>query len=249
MALLDGIACNLRGFRLGIRTPRLLALGLARFAVVAIFTVVFALFILAYYQKILSLVWVRPESMWVLWLWHLLSWLIGLLLVGVSSVLSYLVAQILFGAFIMEMMSRITERMVTGAVEEPAKMPVFKHLVFLIRQEIPRAIIPVLITLIIMALGWLTPLGPILAAIASVGAAVFLAWDNTDLRPARQLASFGDRFKMLRKSLLFHVGFGLWFLVPVLNAVFISFAPVGGTLFHLDGADQPQFPRGVYSDD
>ena len=237
MKFFNGIACNLKGLKLGIRTPKLLALGLIRFAVVILFTVAFAFFILAYYQEILSLIWVRPESLWVLWLWHLLSWLLSLLLVGLSSLLAYIVAQIFFGVFIMDTMSRITEQIVTGGVKQPEKMPVLKLFIFLIKQEIPRAIIPILITFMIMALGWLTPLGPILAILASVVAVIFLAWDNTDLRPARQLESFKNRFKFLLKNLLFHIGFGLWFLIPVLNIIFISFAPVGGTLFHLDTED------------
>ena len=105
---------------------------------------------------------------------------------------------------------------------------------FLVRQEIPRNIIPVVLTLLIMVLSWFTPLGPVLTFIGPLAAVVFLAWDNTDLIPARNLVPFGRRFKSLGKTLLFHVGFGLPFLVPVLNLLFLSFAPVGATLYHLD---------------
>ena len=92
----------------------------------------------------------------------------------------------------------------------------------------------VLLTLVIMAIGWLTPLGPIMAVVSSAIAAAFLAWDNTDLIPARQLLPFGRRFRFLLKTLPFHLGFGLLFLVPFANILFLSFAPVGATLYYLD---------------
>ena len=97
---------------------------------------------------------------------------------------------------------------------------------FLIRQELPRNIIPVFLTLLVMVLGWFTPLGPVLTFVGPMVAAVFLAWDNTDLIPARNLQPFGKRFKSLIKTLLFHLGFGLPFLIPVLNLLFLSFGPV-----------------------
>jgi CysZ protein len=75
----------------------------------------------------------------------------------------------------------------------------------------------------------------ILITILSSGIAViFLAWDNTDLTPARQLVPFKERFRSLRGSLLFHLGFGILFLIPVLNILFLSFAPVGATLYQID---------------
>ena len=140
-----GITYNLRGFWLGIKTPKLLLLGLVRLVAVIIITVVSASLILVYHQEILNFIWTRPESRWVVWLWHLLSWLLSLFLVVVSSVLSYLVSQILFCVVIMDIMSRITERMVSGEEKEPEKMPFFSQLFFLIKQETPRAIVPVVL--------------------------------------------------------------------------------------------------------
>lgn len=93
-----------------------------------------------------------------------------------------------------------------------------------------------------MVLGWFTPLGPLLTVVGSMVAAVFLAWDNTDLIPARGLQPFGRRFKSLGKTLPFHLGFGLPFLIPVLNLLFLSFAPVGATLYHLDRESKAAAP-------
>ncbi|MFC1830169.1 hypothetical protein ACFL0O_11230, partial [Thermodesulfobacteriota bacterium] len=85
-----------------------------------------------------------------------------------------------------------------------------------------------------ITLGWLTPLGPLITIISSLAAVTFLAWDNTDLVPARRLEPFRTRFKFLLKTLPFHIGFGLLFLIPVASILFLSFAPVGATLYYIE---------------
>ena len=222
---------------MGLKTPVLLFLGFVRFLVIVILTVVSASLILKYHNEILSLLWGKPESNWIVWLWYVVSWLLTLLLMGLSAVISFLVAQILFSVMIMDTMSRITEQRVAGREKEANHMSWFKYFFYLLRQEIPRAVIPVMITLILMVLGWFTPLSPVTTIISALVAGVFLAWDNTDLIPARRNEPFGDRFKFLVKNLGFHLGFGLWFLIPVLNILFLSFAPVGATLYYIERID------------
>ena len=238
MNLLSGITYNLRGLRLAIKTPKLLVLWLIRFAAVVIITILAASLILVYHEKILHLIWAKPASQWILWLWYVLSWVLSLFLVGLSAILSYLVSQILFGVFIMDYMSRVTERIVVGEEHEPEKVPVLRQLSYLVKQEIPRTILPVLVILLLMILGWLTPLGPVLAILSSGIAVIFLAWDNTDLVPARRLYPYKKRFKLLLASLTFHLGFGLLFLIPLLNILFLSFAPVGATIYFIDKHDK-----------
>jgi len=234
MNLIQGIKYNIRGLGMGLKTPKLLLLGLIRFFVVIIITIASASLILVYHEAILNLMWSKPESNWILWLWHLLSWLLTAVLVGLSTVLSYLISQILFSVLIMDLMSRITEASATGKVQVPSNIPMWQQFLFLIKQEIPRATIPVLLTLLLIMVGWLTPLGPVVTVVSSAIAIIFLAWDNTDLIPARRLVPFGDRFRMLRRALPFHLGFGLLFLIPFLNILFLSFAPVGATLYFID---------------
>jgi hypothetical protein len=77
MNLLSGIKYNLRGLSLGLKTPKLLLLGIIRFMVVIIITILSAGLILAYHQEILNLMWHKPESQWFIWLWYLLSWLLS----------------------------------------------------------------------------------------------------------------------------------------------------------------------------
>jgi CysZ protein len=234
MNLFSGIKYNLRGLGMGLKTPKLLMLGLIRLFTVILITIFAAGLILVYHQAILSFMWSKPESQWVTWLWYLLSWLLSAVLVGLSAVISFLVSQILFSVWIMDMMSRITENKMTGNIQEPRKIPWWQQFLFLVKQEIPRATIPVLLALLLIITGWLTPLGPIITILSSVVAVIFLAWDNTDLTPARQLVPFKERFRSLRQSLLFHLGFGILFLIPVLNILFLSFAPVGATLYQID---------------
>ena len=234
MTFFSGLKYNWQGLRLGLRTPRLLALGLARLVLTVALTVLVAVLALSYHSQISEQIWHRPDSAWIVWLWHLFSWALALILVGISAVISYLCGQILFAVFLMDLMSRITEKMVTGHVAAADSMPVIQQFLFLVKQEVPRALIPIVLTLVLMVAGWLTPAGPVIAALSSAAAVIFLAWDNTDLMPARRLVPFGDRFAFLGKHLLFHLGFGLWFLIPGINILFLSFAPVGATLFHLE---------------
>jgi CysZ protein len=234
MNFFSGIKYNLRGLAMSLRHPKLLLLGLVRFVAVIFITIAAASFILIYHQEILNYMWTRPDSRWVQWIWYLLSWLLSAVLVGFSAVVSYLLSQILFSVFIMDLMSRITEKKLTGAIRAPVDATLWLQFLFLVKQEIPRTTIPVLLTLLLMILGWLTPVGPVIAVLSSAIAVVFLAWDNTDLVPARRLMPFGDRFRILKRNLPFHLGFGLPFLIPILNIVFLAFAPVGATLYYID---------------
>ncbi len=236
MGFFQGIRYQFKGLFFSLKSPKLLLLGTVRFVAVLILTIISASLILVYHQQILNLIWTRPESHWVLWIWHVVSWLLSFLLVGASAILSYLLAQILFSVVIMDIMSRVTEKKVSGGVEEPRGLPFFTLFAYLVRQEIPRTTIPVLISLVLMVVGWIIPLGPILVVLSSLVAIVFLSWDNTDLVPARRMLPFRERFRLLLKSLSFHVGFGLPFLIPGLNILILSFAPVGATLYYIEKA-------------
>jgi len=242
MGFLKGIGYNFRGLLLGLKTPRLLLWGLLRFMVVILLTIVAAGFIFAYHLEILEIIWSKPTSQWILWLWHVVSWILSLALFGLSAVFAYLISQIFFSVLIMDHMSRITERKISGQVHEPETNSLLRQFVYLVKQEIPRTTIPVLLAIVLMLLGWLTPVGPFIAILSSGIAAIFLAWDNTDLIPARRMDPFALRFRFLLRTLPFHLGFGIPFLIPGLNLLLLSFAPVGATLYHLE-KDKGALPR------
>jgi CysZ protein len=237
MDILTGLQYHIRGLWFSVKSGKLLFWGFIRLIVVILITIVLASLIFVYHQEILDLMWAKPESPWIVWLWHILSWLVSLFLLGIAAVLSYLISQIVFSVIIMDHMSRITELKVTGSVKEPEKIPVWKQFAFLIRQEIPRGIVPVLLSILLMILGWFVLLGPVMVILSSGIAIIFLAWDNTDLVPARRLVPFKNRFRLLLKTILFHLGFGLPFLIPGLNILFLSFSPVGATLYFLEKQD------------
>jgi len=214
-------------------------LGMVRFGAVVIITVVAAGFILTYHENILGRIWAKPEISWIVWLWHVISWLLSLVLVGLSAVVSFLISQILFSVVLMDLMSRITEKMISGTVKNPVEMSFFRQFFYLVKQEIPRASVPIFLMLLLTVLSWLTPFGPVITILLSGIAAVFLAWDSTDLTPARRMVSFRSRFRFLVKTLPFHLGFGIVFLIPVFNILFLSFSPIGATLYYMDSQDQP----------
>ena len=108
MNFISGISYNLRGLKLGLKSPHLLALGMVRLVVVIGFTILAAGLALAYHDDILLRLWARPDSWWLVWLWYLASWVLGLLLFGLATAVAYLVAQILFAVVIMDIMSQIT---------------------------------------------------------------------------------------------------------------------------------------------
>jgi CysZ protein len=234
MQIVSGIRYNLAGLKMGLKTPGLLFLGLLRFFFTILVAIALGAVILIYHNDIISTIWSKPESLWVVWIWYILSWLISLILIMLSSVISYLLSQCLFSIVIMDRMSRITERIRKGHVIEPNDLTFMGQLMFLIRQEIPRAIIPVLLLMILSVIGWFTPLGPFITIFTSIIAAAFLAWDNTDLVQARRCLKYRSRFGFFIKNFSFHIGFGLLFLIPVINIICLSFAPVGATLYYLD---------------
>ena len=240
MDLIRGVAYNIRGLGMSLRTGRLLFWGLVRFFLLFLIMSVLAGLILAYHQSIMDLFWIKPESRWLLWIWHLLSWFVSIFLIVVSGLISFLISQVLFSVLIMDLMSRITERKVTGRVRTPEGATIWKQFLLMMTQEVPRSFVPLLLSLLIMLLGWLTPLGPVVTVLSSGLAVIFLSWDNTDLTPARNLLPFKKRFAFLTKTLLFHLGFGLPFLIPGFNLLFLSFAPVGATLYYLDKQAQAE---------
>lgn len=242
MKIFQGIAYNYKGLILGLKTPSLLMLGLARFVVILFLALIAVGMVLAKYQELANLMWTQPDSAWLIWLWYLTAWLLTLLLAGLASVVAFLIGQLLFSVVIMDYMSRITERKVNGAESAAPDMPWISYFIYLIRQEIPRTALPVGVSLVLMVVGWFTPLSPILTVASPLVAGVFLAWDNTDLVPARRMEPFRRRFRWLRNQLGFHFGFGLCFLIPAVNILFLSFAPVGATLYYLENAIAPDAP-------
>jgi CysZ protein len=222
MGLIAGLQYNIKGVALSLTTPSLLILGLIRFAVVLLLALLLSGMVLYWHNDIFSMI------------WQMVSWILTLILMALSMLAAYLISQIFFCVFIMDYMSRITERMVLGQEAPGADTSIFGVFFYLILQEIPRAVVPVLISVALMIIGLFTPLSLVIIAISSVVAGIFLAWDNTDLVPARRMLPFKERFEFLKKNLFFHIGFGLLFLVPWINIIFLSFAPVGATLYYID---------------
>lgn len=233
MDFFRGIKYNIQGVLFAFANPKLLWLGLLRFAIILVLALFFSGLVFFWHEAILAMIWEMPEKGMLLYVWHLASWVLSLLLAAVAVVAAYLVAQVFFCVYIMDYMSRLTEKIVLGTEVSYAQSSWLSFFVYLVCQEIPRAVIPLVITLAVMVMGLFTPLGPVILVLSSITACVFLAWDNTDLVLARKMMPFGQRIGFLRQTLWFHVGFGLLFLIPWVNIVMLSFVPVGATLYHV----------------
>ncbi|MBF0200704.1 MAG: EI24 domain-containing protein [Desulfamplus sp.] len=234
MEFIKGIVYNFKGVGMALTSPLLLFLGILRFLVVVTLTIAFSAIVFMYHQEILSMLWAMPESSVMLFFWNILSWLLSMFLAVFAAIFAYFTAQLLFAVFIMDYMSRITEKKITGMVKGDDQTPLIGLFLYLILQEIPRAVIPVMLMILLILLGLVTPFGAVIAGFSSLVAGIFLAWDNTDLVPARRMEPFGGRFAYLKKNIMFHMGFGVLFLIPWLNILFLSFAPVGGTLYYIN---------------
>ncbi len=230
---IDGIVYNIKGIKTGLKNPKLLLFGILRLLILVGLTIIFATFTIAYHEKIMSSIWIKPKSIWIVWIWHFLSWLLTMFLIGISTIISYVLSQIFFSVLIMDYMSKLTEKMIRNKVEEP-NVPFLKKIGYLIQQEIPRTFIPITISFIILIAGWLTPVGPFSTILSFFMTTIFLSWDNTDLVPARRFIPFKKRLIFLIKNLPFHIGFGLFLVIPVLNNIFFSFAPIGATMYYLE---------------
>ncbi|MCP4722227.1 MAG: hypothetical protein GY860_22435, partial [Desulfobacteraceae bacterium] len=143
MGFFSGIKYNINGVSLAFKTPSLLMLGLLRFFVVLFLTLFVSGMIFYWHDEILAMIWKAPQGGWLIYVWNVAAWLLSLFLASIAMVLSYLIAQLFFGVFIMDYMSRITERIVLGQEVPFDQGSWVQFFFYLIRQEIPRAILPV----------------------------------------------------------------------------------------------------------
>ncbi len=232
MGIWYGFRCHWDAMALLKKERSLLLWGLSRFLLILGLTVVFTWLAVSYNHEIFGLIWQRPETGWARHLWTLLLWLFTLKLIILGTILAYIVSQGVFGALIADHMSQLTQRAL-GFETRPSSMGGLKHMVFIVKQEIPRVFVPVLPSVSVMILGWMIPFGFVPVILSGLVTSAFLAWDYTDLVPARELWTFSQRWAFFKKNLLGHIVLGLPFLIPFLNIFLLSLGPVSGTIFFL----------------
>ncbi|MCA1792402.1 MAG: hypothetical protein LC660_00730 [Desulfobacteraceae bacterium] len=170
MDFFRGIKYNIQGVLFAFANPKLLWLGLLRFAIILVLALFFSGLVFFWHEAILAMIWEMPEKGMLLYVWHLASWVLSLLLAAVAVVAAYLVAQVFFCVYIMDYMSRLTEKIVLGTEVSYAQSSWLSFFVYLVCQEIPRAVIPLVITLAVMVMGLFTPLGPVILVLSSITA-------------------------------------------------------------------------------
>ena len=63
MDLVKGVRYNWRGLVLGLKTPRLLLLGMLRLAIVVVLTLLLGGAILYYHRDLMALIWQKPTAL------------------------------------------------------------------------------------------------------------------------------------------------------------------------------------------
>jgi CysZ protein len=240
MGFFYGLWCHIEALKIFRQKKSLIFWASLRFITLIVLFVILSAIAISNNREVLQLLWLKPQNYFLVILWYLLLFITSIILMFAAGIISYIISQILFGVLIADHMSILTESIVTGKITNPQMS--LGHLIFLIKQEIPRTFIPLITTSAIMVFGWILPLGVVLVVASVLLSCLFTAWDYTDLVPARALYSFKERFGMFKKDILGHLGFGLPFAVPFLNVLLFSMGPVSGTLFYLrkhkDGASK-----------
>jgi uncharacterized protein involved in cysteine biosynthesis len=148
------------------------------------------------------------------------------------ALLLFVLAQPLFGAPFVDLLSEKVERLVRG--ESPA-VSLWRSIAEALAHGLLKSILYGLALLAALGLGALTGIGALLGAALY---ALFLAFDGFDYPLARRGVSFRGKWRYLLlhpgQTLGYCLGASLLYLVPLAALVAPAFAAVGATLAYLD---------------
>jgi CysZ protein len=230
----QGLALLGRSLGLIFRSPGLLGLSVLC-GVVTLMALGGLLFVLGVYTPdLLGALWTRPEAWWGKALWYLALVLTFalLLVVGVSTVIPVVLAPL------QDPLSEKTEELCGDFTAPPFRPGAFlKGIVTSVGHTLARVL------LLLAGLGVLLPLhlvpgvGSVAwTVLATLWSMTWMAGEHLAAPMTRHLYPFREVVRTLRARWLLCLGFGagvyvlLW--VPVLNALFLPVAVVGGTLLY-----------------
>lgn len=233
MQLIFALKCHLDALTL-VKHKKILAfLAALRFLILIAFIVIFSWVALSYNDTFLNYIWEKPSKILLTLVWYIVLIFSTIILLFAGAILAYIISQILFGILIADYMSALAEQIITGKQSEEKISFSLTYLIYLIRQEIPRTLFPLILSTSFMVFGWLLPLNFIWVILSSFLSCALMAWDYTDLVPARRSMPFKERLHMFKSNFVGHIVFGLPFLIPFVNVIFLSLAPISGTVFFL----------------
>ena len=177
-----------------------------------------------YHHLILdSLLFSKPESLLGLSFFYLSKTILSITLILISFLLYPLIVNIL---------SSPIYDYVSCAVEKAH--PTFSgnnlpwwHAFILMIEEIKKTLFILLVSIIVLVIPGLNLLSPLITAF-------FIAWEFCDFPLVRQGKTFRQRLWFVRQHFWSILGFGLWFLIPIVTFLIMPLAVVGGTLLSLN---------------
>jgi CysZ protein len=232
--LFQGVALLGRSLRLIFRSPRLLGLS-ALCGVVTLVALGVLLFLLgAYTPDLVGALWARPGSWYGQALWYLALALtfVVLLVVGVSTVIPLVLAPL------QDPLSETTEELCGDFTAPPFRPGAFlKGVVTSVGHTLARVLLLLAGLVVLLPLHLIPGLGSLAwTVLATLWSMTWLAGEHLAAPMTRHLYSFREVVRALRSRWLLCLGFGagvhvlLW--VPILNALFLPVAVVGGTLLY-----------------
>ncbi len=198
----------------------------------------------ASYDSIAGLLWSRPESAWLVWLWYLYRIVAALAL----AVVGYFVFIVLVGIVCAPFNSKLSQKvetLLTGRLPPSTGFAdEVREAIRDIRVALGKVFFYAMVMLPVFLIGLLVPgLGQILLVVFGwLFTALYLSLDYLDWPLSRRRIGFGDRLSYLKRHRWPMLGFGaaafllLW--IPVLSFFLVPAAVAGGTLLFVDLGDR-----------
>ena len=180
--------------------------------------------LLQYHHLILdAILFSKPESWWGVSFFYLSKSLLSMALVLLSFLLYPLVVNILSSP-IYDYVSCAVE---TDHVNSNGNNLSWWHALLLMKEEIKKTLFILLVSIIVLVIPGLNLLSPLITAF-------FIAWEFCDFPLARQGKTFRQRLWFVSQHFWSVLGFGLWFVIPIVPFFIMPLAVAGGTLLSLN---------------
>lgn len=215
--------------------PSLRRTCLAPLAINLLLFFVAAALLFAFGGRILEWIWPRPDNTWLLVLWTLL-WIVAAAGVLLLYALLFFSIQALLAAPFNDILSERVEELAFGRAAAPFSLGrLGRGLVRSMTHELGKQGVYLTIIGFLFLLKLVIPLLGVLLFVVGgfLLSALFFCYEYMDLCMERRDWAFGDKWRFLRRHQALALGFGgtlaLLMMVPVLGALALPMAAVGGT--------------------
>jgi CysZ protein len=231
MGLFAALSSPLRAFSLIRRTPELWRLSLVAAALCAVAYLGLVVALFAYTPALLGLMWAKPVSLWLVWLWYVAA----VTLFAVAFVIGAQTLPVILLSPLGDRLSIATERTQRQAASGNAVAEIVRS----VYKAILRVALLIGGQLFLLPL-WLVPgAGHAAWTVLSAGwSMLWLSFEYVDLTANRHGMGFRAVVSVLGRNLFGTLGLGaalyVLLFVPFVNVFFFPVAVVSGTLFFLE---------------